>query len=55
METRKKIEDNLLSRDKYKNMMVNLDLLKDKYLCESWDNLQALGRFKDDLGRLLVP
>jgi hypothetical protein len=42
------IEDNLSSKDKYKNMVVNLDLLKDPYLLEMWEHLQDLGRCKDD-------
>jgi hypothetical protein len=44
LETSNMIKNNLLSRNKYKNMVVNLDLLKDNYLCEAWGSLQAVER-----------
>jgi hypothetical protein len=55
LKTRKMIEENFLSRDKYKNMVVNLDFLKDECLHEAWEQLHDLESMKDDLGRLVFP
>jgi hypothetical protein len=55
LETRKMIEENLSSQDKYKNIVVNVNLLKHKGLHEAWECLHDIGSVKDDLGRLFVP
>jgi hypothetical protein len=55
LNTRKMIEENFSFREKYKNMVVNVDLLKHEGLREAWEHLHEMGSMKNDHGRLLVP
>ncbi len=54
-EARKMMEEMTPTHDKYKNMLVNMDLIKDQNLREGWEWLQHIGSMKDDLGRHVVP
>jgi hypothetical protein len=49
------MEEMMPTRDKYKNMLVNMDLIKDQSLRDGWDWLQYIGSKKDDLGRHRIP
>jgi hypothetical protein len=54
-ETRKMMEEMTPTHDKYKNMLVNMDLIKDQNLREGWERLQCIQSVKDDLGSHVVP
>jgi hypothetical protein len=54
-ETRKIMEKMMPTCNKYKNMLVNMDLIKDQSLRDGWDRLQYIGSMKEDLGRHAVP
>jgi hypothetical protein len=49
------MEENTPTCDKYKNTLVNMDLIKDESLCNGWDWLQYIRNMKDDLGRHVSP
>jgi hypothetical protein len=42
-------------RDKYKPMIVNMDLITDGLLLDAWDHLQEIGSKKDSYGQFVVP
>ncbi len=41
-ETRKMMEEMMPTHDKYKNMLVNMDLIKDQSMCNGWDQLREI-------------
>jgi len=42
-------------RDKYKHMIVNMELITDGLLLDAWDHLQEIGAKKDSFGNYVVP
>jgi hypothetical protein len=49
------IKENTSSRDKYKNKVVNMDLIKNEQLCAAWQHIHSIGSVKDVHGRPMVP
>jgi hypothetical protein len=54
-ETRKMMEEMTPTHDKYKNMIVNMEHIKDPGLLKAWDHLQKIESKKDAVGRYLIP
>jgi hypothetical protein len=54
-ETRNMITEIAPVRDKYKPMIVNMDLITDGLLLDAWDHLQEIGSKKDSYGQFVVP
>jgi hypothetical protein len=42
-------------RDKYKHMIVNMELITDGLLLDAWDHLQEIGSKKNSFGEFVVP
>jgi hypothetical protein len=54
-ETRDMIAEIAPIRDKYKHMIVNMELITDGLLLDAWDHLQEIGAKKDSFGNYVVP
>jgi hypothetical protein len=54
-ETRNMITEIAPIRDKYKHMIMNMDLITDGLLLDAWDHLQEIGAKKNNFGQFVVP
>jgi DNA-binding protein H-NS len=54
-ETRNMIAEIAPVRDKYKQMIINMELITDGHLLDAWDHLQEIGAKKNNFGQFVVP